>query len=95
MSRREAHLRAFLELPNSFEILPATCADSFSVTICGRHRDPGHSNMEFHMTNYPVTHYRTATVDGIKIFYREAGPKGAPVVLLLHGFPTSSHMFPT
>ena len=41
----------------------------------------------------PVTHYRTATVDGIKIFYREAGPKGAPVVLLLHGFPTSSHMF--
>ena len=41
----------------------------------------------------PVTHYRTATVDGIKIFYREAGPKDAPVVVLLHGFPTSSHMF--
>src|SRR6201991_3170305 len=41
----------------------------------------------------PVTHYRTATVDGIKIFYREAGRKDAPVVLLLHGFPTSSHMF--
>jgi len=40
-----------------------------------------------------VTHYRTKTVDGIKIFYREAGPKAAPVVLLLHGFPTSSHMF--
>ena len=32
-------------------------------------------------------------VDGIKIFYREAGPQDAPVVLLLHGFPTSSHMF--
>lgn len=40
-----------------------------------------------------VTHHRTRTVDGIKIFYREAGPKDAPVVLLLHGFPTSSHMF--
>ena len=40
-----------------------------------------------------VTHYRTNSVDGIKIFYREAGPKDAPVVLLLHGFPTSSHMF--
>jgi pimeloyl-ACP methyl ester carboxylesterase len=40
-----------------------------------------------------VTHYRTRTIDGIKIFYREAGPAGAPVVLLLHGFPTSSHMF--
>jgi len=40
-----------------------------------------------------VTHHRTADVDGIGIFYREAGPADAPVVLLLHGFPTSSHMF--
>jgi pimeloyl-ACP methyl ester carboxylesterase len=37
--------------------------------------------------------YRTANVDGIKIFYREAGPANAPTLLLLHGFPTSSHMF--
>jgi pimeloyl-ACP methyl ester carboxylesterase len=37
--------------------------------------------------------YRTADVDGLKVFYREAGPKGAPKLLLLHGFPTSSHMF--
>jgi len=41
----------------------------------------------------PVTHYRTAKIDGSEIFYREAGPADAPVVLLLHGFPTSSHMF--
>jgi pimeloyl-ACP methyl ester carboxylesterase len=40
-----------------------------------------------------VTHYRTRSIDGVKIFYREAGPTDAPVVLLLHGFPTSSHMF--
>lgn len=40
-----------------------------------------------------TVHYRTATVDGVNMFYREAGPKDAPVVLLLHGFPTSSHMF--
>jgi pimeloyl-ACP methyl ester carboxylesterase len=32
-------------------------------------------------------------VDGVDIFYREAGPASAPTVLLLHGFPTSSHMF--
>jgi pimeloyl-ACP methyl ester carboxylesterase len=38
-------------------------------------------------------HHRTATVDGQRVFYREAGPAGAPVVLLLHGFPTSSRMF--
>jgi pimeloyl-ACP methyl ester carboxylesterase len=40
-----------------------------------------------------VTHYRATTVDGVSIFYREAGPENSPVVLLLHGFPTSSHMF--
>lgn len=37
--------------------------------------------------------YQTVTIDGLEIFYREAGPKDAPVILLLHGFPTSSHMF--
>jgi pimeloyl-ACP methyl ester carboxylesterase len=41
----------------------------------------------------PVTYHRTAAIDGIRIFYREAGPADGPVVLLLHGFPTSSHMF--
>ncbi|BBU30598.1 alpha/beta hydrolase [Burkholderia sp. THE68] len=44
-------------------------------------------------TAFPVTHHRTAEIEGLKIFYREAGPPDAPVVLLLHGFPTSSHMF--
>jgi pimeloyl-ACP methyl ester carboxylesterase len=37
--------------------------------------------------------YRTAKVDGLSIFYREAGQKGAPVILLLHGLPSSSRMF--
>jgi pimeloyl-ACP methyl ester carboxylesterase len=40
-----------------------------------------------------VTFHRTATVAGTEIFYREAGEKGAPAVVLLHGFPSSSHMF--
>lgn len=39
------------------------------------------------------THYRTQRVDGVDIFYREAGPADAPVVVLLHGFPSSSHMY--
>jgi pimeloyl-ACP methyl ester carboxylesterase len=41
----------------------------------------------------PQVNYRTANLDGIDVFYREAGSKDAPVLLLLHGFPTSSHMF--
>jgi pimeloyl-ACP methyl ester carboxylesterase len=48
---------------------------------------------EMHTHPLVVTHHRTAKVDGINIFYREAGPADAPVVLLLHGFPTSSHMY--
>ena len=37
--------------------------------------------------------YHTQKVGNVEVFYREAGPKDAPVLLLLHGFPTSSHMF--
>ena len=41
----------------------------------------------------PNVHHRYATVEGHELFYREAGPSGAPVIVLLHGFPTSSFMF--
>jgi pimeloyl-ACP methyl ester carboxylesterase len=41
----------------------------------------------------PTVFYRTLNVEGLEIFYREAGPQDAPTVLLLHGFPSSSHMF--
>ncbi len=45
-------------------------------------------------TDVPVQiHYQSAQIDGIDVFYREAGSKDAPVILLLHGFPTSSQMF--
>src|SRR5215831_2560130 len=37
--------------------------------------------------------FRKVDVDGFNIFYREAGPKDAPVLLLLHGFPSAGHMF--
>jgi pimeloyl-ACP methyl ester carboxylesterase len=37
--------------------------------------------------------YRSADVDGLKVFYREAGAADAPALLLLHGFPSASHMF--
>lgn len=41
----------------------------------------------------PVTEVKTTKADGVEVFYREAGKPGNPVLLLLHGFPTSSHMF--
>jgi len=40
-----------------------------------------------------MTRYLHASIEGRKVFYREAGPATAPTILLLHGFPTSSHMF--
>jgi pimeloyl-ACP methyl ester carboxylesterase len=40
-----------------------------------------------------TVNYRTAEVDGLNIFYREAGPADAPTLLLLHGFPSAGHMF--
>ena len=43
--------------------------------------------------NETAVSYHTVVIGGVKVFYREAGPKNAPTVLLLHGFPSSSHMF--
>ena len=40
-----------------------------------------------------MTHYKTVPIDDVSIFYREAGNATAPTLLLLHGFPTSSHMY--
>ncbi|SAK91262.1 hydrolase [Caballeronia glebae] len=45
------------------------------------------------MASIPVVRYKCENIDGLNVFYREAGAADAPVVLLLHGFPTSSHMY--
>jgi pimeloyl-ACP methyl ester carboxylesterase len=55
-------------------------------------QEPDHE-INMNTSNIPVTTLRTVEADGVKIFYREAGPADAPVLLLLHGYPTSSHMF--
>lgn len=49
------------------------------------------NNNNFMKTN--AVHYHNLKVNGVNIFYREAGPKDAPVILLMHGYPTSSIMF--
>jgi pimeloyl-ACP methyl ester carboxylesterase len=40
-----------------------------------------------------MIHYKNAIIDGLNVFYRESGASDAPVIVLLHGFPSSSHMF--
>jgi hypothetical protein len=52
---------------------------------------PGSIALDQAATVEPVT-YKFARVRELDIFYREAGPKTAPTLLLLHGFPSSSHM---
>jgi pimeloyl-ACP methyl ester carboxylesterase len=49
--------------------------------------------VETHIATHYQVHHKTIGIDGQDIFYREAGPADAPVILLLHGFPTSSNMF--
>ena len=53
---------------------------------------PGPARRKERSVKYP-TSYRTIQIDGLSIFYREAGPKDAPTLLLLHGLPSSSRMF--
>ena len=61
---------------------------AFVPAAAAGHPGPGSSASRRH----PTLH-KSVKVDGLDIFYREAGPKSAPTILLLHGFPTSSQMF--
>jgi len=63
------------------------CA-SVALALCAAAAAQG---KEVRMT--PPINYKTVEVDGLSIFYREAGPKDAPTILLLHGLPSSSRMF--
>src|SRR6202453_1024775 len=64
----------------------ATIAVVFATTFCSD------AQREARSVDQQVS-YRTVMVEGISIFYREAGPKSAPTILLLHGLPSSSRMF--
>lgn len=72
----------------------ATFAVSASAQERGRTIPPEHSSrLQASATHGTATTFHTIIVDGIKIFYREAGNPNKPTILLLHGFPASSHMF--
>ncbi|CAI8771080.1 alpha/beta fold hydrolase [Chryseobacterium sp. IT-36CA2] len=68
-----------------------------SVALFTSNMTIAQSNQKLHlnhqiMENHPI-HYRNIKVNDLNLFYREAGPVNAPTILLLHGYPTSSHMF--
>ena len=69
--------------------LPGASSETTSEPTTPRAAASGDSEA----TTDPLVRYGTETVDGLDIFYREAGSAGSPQVVLLHGFPTSSHMF--
>jgi pimeloyl-ACP methyl ester carboxylesterase len=72
----------------------ATALAAMALAACAPARpDPREPNAAASVSDLARTHYRTAEIDGVDVFYREAGRAGAPVVVLLHGFPTSSYMF--
>ncbi|MBI3902441.1 MAG: alpha/beta hydrolase [Nitrosomonadales bacterium] len=77
-----------MSLSRSFKIWPLFVAAALTVvgpTVAAAPRT--------HVPSVIPTQYRYATVGGIRLFYREAGDPAAPVVVLLHGFPSSSHMY--
>ncbi len=72
----------------------ASLAIPASAQERGRTILPEHSaRLQASATHGAATTFHTTTVDGMKIFYREAGDPSKPTILLLHGFPASSHMF--
>jgi pimeloyl-ACP methyl ester carboxylesterase len=67
-------------------------AGTLALGLTTNHRGSAADQKPFR-AEAPKVAYRIVKIDGLGIFYREAGPKDAPTLLLLHGFPTSSHMF--
>jgi len=86
INRRDALKLAAAAMATS--LLPRTSqSESLSESSHPRHSETQGAPMSSHVL------YRTVKVDGLSIFYREAGPKDAPTILLLHGLPSSSRMF--
>ena len=72
-----------MSVRNQIRFILILTVSSFSLLFHARAAEPDSSQVK----------YQTVQIEGLDIFYREAGPADAPTLLLLHGFPTSSHMF--
>jgi len=84
-------------MPIPLRLAALVLAHMVLITPCFAVTNPNTSSAQTPATsNAPSTkaiHYRTVQIEGLSIFYREAGPAEAPVILLLHGFPASSFMY--
>ena len=92
MKRYKQPLTSFMTM---LAIVPFSLIGTLVMSAVASNPADSIPSAEKHITatvSYPTLH-KTIEVDGQTIFYREAGPKDAPTILLLHGFPTSSHMF--
>lgn len=85
MLTRRSLTTSLLAAPVTLAVASANSAKA-QIAIPGK--KPSHSG-----NSASQTHYRTVDIDGVSIFYREAGAPGAPVVLMLPGWPSSSAMF--
>lgn len=88
-------MTAFDRHLNRFKVAAlAVLIASSTTSLAGDHEINSEAAAETRRSaDHTAVRYATETIDQLEIFYRYAGPKDAPVVLLLHGFPTSSHMF--
>jgi pimeloyl-ACP methyl ester carboxylesterase len=64
-----------------------------TITSANAERKTDNNLSDHHISVTETTSYKTIKVKGLNIFYREAGLKSKPTIVLLHGYPTSSHMF--
>lgn len=80
-------------------LVTAAAGSALAATATGGHPGGATARQAVSPDSAPLTasasavFYRTVTIDGVQIFYREAGSPDAPTILLLHGLPSSSHMF--
>jgi pimeloyl-ACP methyl ester carboxylesterase len=68
-------------------------ATALVLTTVASGAKPTRVDAQASQSNSSQVTYHTKDISGVNVFYREAGPKDAPTIVLLHGFPTSSHMF--
>jgi len=81
-------------VPRITSVIPVVAAGLTALTMAIQFSESGFAQEDNKASNSPTTvRHRTIKVDGLDVFYREAGREDAPTILLLHGFPTSSSLF--